>query len=188
MKRDKNKLALREAAKKERNKIMDRLMNAAKAGAADLTPAVEGFKESKVNILKFNRIIARVFCESYERFVGHEDDVDSVIDELMNDSKFILSINKKGVNENCITIKEALKWTAHYIKTGEKLRFVLVAAFTPDVSAKSPEALNIQLWTAAVLSTTKISSTEPYKFNCCGKDFAYDIVNTSTNLYDVKLR
>lgn len=168
---------------------MDSLMNAAKAGAADLTPVVEGYKESNVNILKFTRIIAQTFVESYDSFKGCKaEDVDGIIDGLMQDSAFILSLNRKGVNENCITIKEALKWTAHYILTGEKLRFVLVAAFTPDVSAKSPEAFNIQLWTAAVLSTTKISSTEPYKFNCCGKDCTYDIVNTSTNLYDVKLR
>lgn len=167
---------------------MDKLMEAAKAGAAGLTPVVEGYKESNVNVLKFTRIIAKVFCESYEHFVGRESDTDAVIDELMNDSKFILSINKKGVNENCITIKEALKWTAHYIKTGEKLRFVLVAAFTPDVAAGSPEAYDIQLWTAAVLSTTKLSSAEPYKFNCCGKDCTYDIMNTSTNLYEVKVR
>lgn len=168
---------------------MDKLMNAANAGAAGLTPAVEGYKESKINVMKFSRLIAQTFVESYDNFKDCKaEDVDGIIDELMQNSAFILSLNRKGVNENCITIKEALKWTAHYIKTGEKLRFVLVAAFTPDVSAKSPDAFNSQLWTAAVLSTTKISSTEPYKFDCCGKNCVYDIVNTSTNLYDVKLR
>lgn len=165
---------------------MDTLMNAAKAADVSLNPTVKGYKESKINMFKFTRIIGKVFVESYEHFQNVED-ADTVIEQLMNDSKFILSLNKKGVNENCITIKEALKWTAHYVRTGEKLKITLIAAFTPEVAADNPEAHNVELWTAVILNTTEVPDNN-YVFNCCGKECTYHILNKSVNSYEVQVR
>ena len=40
---------------------MDTLMNAAKAADVSLNPTVKGYKESKINMFKFTRIIGKVF-------------------------------------------------------------------------------------------------------------------------------
>lgn len=170
---------------------MDKLMNAAKASSFE--PTIPNYKESKINAMRFKRIIAQVYIQTCDMFKGMTmDDATEKIGELMNDSSFILSVSKKGITCDVITIKEALKWTAKYVITGEKENFYLVAAFDAETVVKEPElrTKNVELWTAAVLSSTgsAMSSTDAatgYDTFVCGTNVHYEIVNKSMRPYEM---
>lgn len=166
---------------------MDKLMNAAKASSFE--PTIPNYKESKINAMRFKRIIAQVYIQTCDMFKGMTmEDATEKIGELMNDSSFILSVSKKGITCDVITIKEALKWTAKYVITGEKENFYLVAAFDAEVVIKEPElrAKNVELWTAAVLSSTDAATG--YDTFVCGTNVHYEIINKSMRPYEMTFK
>lgn len=164
---------------------MDKLMNAANAS---FEPTIKGV-DSKINTIRFKRIIAQVYISTCEMFKGlSADEIGKKIHELMQDNNFIRSISMKGVTHDVITIKEALEWTAKYVTTGEKDKFYLVAAFDADTVNKEPESRvnDIQLWTAAILTTTDCGMS--YDVNVLGKNAHFEVVNKSMSSFEMSFK
>lgn len=164
---------------------MDKLLNA--AVSADIK-SVSGVKESRINVLRFSRIIAQVYSAACVEFRGvQERDILTRVDELMNEERIVNPFLRKGITHDVVSLREALIWTGYKVVTGEskKIKFTLTV---DQATAKKNQAMkdtNTVIWSSFTVGQT---SCDTYDVTVLGARYTFEILGQSTSAYEVSLR
>lgn len=164
---------------------MDKLLNAAKS--ADITGTL-GVNESKINSVKFSRIIAQVYSASCIDFRGvSEADIRARADELMNEERIIKPFLRKGITHDVVSLREALIWTGYKVVTGESKRIRFTLTVDPVTASKNQAMKGIDpaIWSSFIVEEKE---SDTYELSVLGDIYKFEILGTSKDTYEVSLR
>lgn len=164
---------------------MDKLMNA--AVSADIT-GVPGVQESKINVLKFSRIIAQVYSAACVDFRGvQERDILTRVDELMNEERIVKPFLRKGITHDVVSLREALIWTGHKVVTGESKKIKFTLAVDEETAAKNQAMKDIDptIWSSFVVGQV---TCDTYDVTVLGEKYTFELLGHSMCSYEVSLK
>lgn len=145
---------------------MINLLDIAKGSAGvDVDKTIRKAKENnQVNVVHEINLISRVYQLSFELITQSSNRMSKAI-SLVNDDEFLQKIkNLDRINDGeMIAIAEALRWTAHYIETGEKLKFYLTFIPPKGMNCDNADSKSCILWNSILLEDTIESYDYPIR-------------------------
>lgn len=164
---------------------MDKLLNA--AVSADIAGDVE-VKESKINAVKFSRIIAQVYSAACIDFRGvSEEDIKARADELMNEERIVKPFLRKGITHDVVSLREALIWTGYKVVTGVSKRIRFTLTVDPETASKNQDMKKIDsvIWSSFIVGDKE---SDTYELSVLGEIYKFEILGNSVGTYEVSLR